>query len=92
MSDPEGYLQDLMALPTPFKENGLVSAGNSWQIVDGAAAVLLMSASEKSVQKAIFFMESIKHPLSSIDWFAGCDSTGNFHPVNGLSLEMIKKS
>ena len=29
--------QDLMALPTPFKDNGLVSAGNSSQIVDGAA-------------------------------------------------------
>jgi acetyl-CoA acyltransferase len=44
VTDPEGYLQDLMGLPTPFKENGLVSAGNSSQIVDGAAAVLLMSA------------------------------------------------
>jgi acetyl-CoA acyltransferase len=43
VTDPEGYLQDLMALNTPFKENGLVSAGNSSQIVDGAAAVLLMS-------------------------------------------------
>jgi acetyl-CoA acyltransferase len=43
VKDPEGFLQDLMALPTPFKENGLVSAGNSSQIVDGAAAVLLMS-------------------------------------------------
>ena len=41
--DPEAYLQDLMALPTPFKSNGLVSAGSSSQIVDGAAAVLLMS-------------------------------------------------
>jgi acetyl-CoA acetyltransferase family protein len=44
VEDPEGYLQDLMALPTPFKEKGLVSAGNSSQIVDGAAATLLMSA------------------------------------------------
>jgi len=43
VEDPEGYLKDLMGLPTPFKENGLVSAGNSSQIVDGAAAVLLMS-------------------------------------------------
>jgi acetyl-CoA acyltransferase len=41
--DPEAFLKDLMALPTPFKESGLVSAGNSSQIVDGAAAVLLMS-------------------------------------------------
>jgi acetyl-CoA acyltransferase len=44
--DPEAYLKDLMALPTPFKENGLVSAGNSSQIVDGAAAVLLMSGTK----------------------------------------------
>jgi acetyl-CoA acyltransferase len=44
--DPEAYLQDLMALPTPFKDNGIVSAGSSSQIVDGAAAVLLMSGSK----------------------------------------------
>jgi acetyl-CoA acyltransferase len=44
--DPEAYLKDLMALPTPFKDNGLVSAGSSSQIVDGAAAVLLMSGSK----------------------------------------------
>jgi acetyl-CoA acyltransferase len=41
--DPEAYLADSMRLPTPFKENGLVSAGSSSAIVDGAAAVLLMS-------------------------------------------------
>src|SRR4030042_2986237 len=44
--DPEAYLQDLMALPTPFKDNGLVSAGSSSQIVDGAGAVLLMSGAQ----------------------------------------------
>ncbi len=44
--DPEAYLQDLMALPTPFKDNGLVSAGSSSQIVDGAGAVLLMSGAK----------------------------------------------
>jgi acetyl-CoA acetyltransferase family protein len=43
LTDPEAYLQDLTGLPTPFKSNGIVSAGNSSQIVDGAAAVLLMS-------------------------------------------------
>src|SRR5512139_2405787 len=32
MTDPEAYLQALMTLPTPFKDNGLVSAGNSSQI------------------------------------------------------------
>lgn len=43
VEDPEVYLQNLMALPTPFKPNGLVSPGSSSQIVDGAAAVMLMS-------------------------------------------------
>jgi acetyl-CoA acetyltransferase family protein len=43
LEDQEAYLRDLMALPTPFKENGLVSPGSSSQIVDGAAAVMLMS-------------------------------------------------
>jgi acetyl-CoA acyltransferase len=44
VEDPEGYYADLTKLPTPFKPNGLVTAGNSSQIVDGAAAVMLMSA------------------------------------------------
>lgn len=44
LQDPEGYLADSMKLPTPFKEGGRVSAGSSSAIVDGAAAVLLMSA------------------------------------------------
>jgi acetyl-CoA acetyltransferase family protein len=44
--DPEAYLGDLMALPTPFKQNGLVSPGSSSQIVDGASAVMLMSGAK----------------------------------------------
>ena len=46
VADPEAYLKNLMALPTPFKDNGLVSPGSSSQIVDGAAAVLLMSGAK----------------------------------------------
>jgi acetyl-CoA acyltransferase len=42
--DPDGFMQDLARLPAPFKNGGMVTAGNSSQIVDGAAAVLLMSA------------------------------------------------
>ncbi len=42
--DPDGFLQDLAKLPTPFKKDGMVTAGNSSRIVDGAAAVILMSA------------------------------------------------
>lgn len=45
VDDPDGFWKDLQKLPTPFKkEGGVVTAGNSSQIVDGAAAVLLMSA------------------------------------------------
>jgi len=36
-------LEKLAALKTPFKEGGVISAGNSSQISDGAAALLLMS-------------------------------------------------
>ena len=45
VDDPEGYLEDLKKLKPPFKpEGGMVTAGNSSQIVDGAAATLLMTA------------------------------------------------
>jgi len=46
VEDPNAYFQDIMALPTPFKENGIVSPGSCSQIVDGAAAVLLMSGAK----------------------------------------------
>lgn len=44
VDDPEGFMADLGKLPTPFKPNGVVTAGNASRIVDGAAAVMLMSA------------------------------------------------
>jgi len=44
VDDPAGFAEDLKKLPTPFKEGGRVTAGNSSQIVDGAAAVMLTSA------------------------------------------------
>ncbi|HJQ05488.1 MAG TPA: thiolase family protein [Nocardioides sp.] len=40
-----GSLERLAALPTPFKEGGVISAGNASQISDGSAA-LLMTTSE----------------------------------------------
>jgi acetyl-CoA acetyltransferase family protein len=40
---PETTLDGLAALKPAFKEDGLVTAGNSSQVSDGAAAVLLMS-------------------------------------------------
>jgi acetyl-CoA acetyltransferase family protein len=40
---PETTLEGLAALKPAFREDGLVTAGNSSQVSDGAAAVLLMS-------------------------------------------------
>jgi acetyl-CoA acetyltransferase family protein len=40
---PETSLEGLAALKPAFKEDGLVTAGNSSQVSDGASAVLLMS-------------------------------------------------
>ncbi|MEW5913424.1 MAG: thiolase family protein [Thermodesulfobacteriota bacterium] len=44
VEDPQGFWEDLKKLKSPFKPDGRVTAGNSSQIVDGAAAVLLMTA------------------------------------------------
>lgn len=40
---PGGTLEKLATLPTVFKEDGVVTAGNSSQISDGAAALLVMT-------------------------------------------------
>ena len=42
-----GTVEKLATLKTPFKENGVISAGNASQISDGAAA-LLVTTSEKA--------------------------------------------
>jgi acetyl-CoA acetyltransferase family protein len=44
VDDPDEYWEKVKQLPPPFKPGGIVTAGNSSRIVDGAAAVLLMSA------------------------------------------------
>lgn len=66
VDDPESYWTDLQSLKSPFKpEGGIVTAGNSSQIVDGAAAVLLMNA-KKAEQLGL-------EPLCRI---TGCASAG----------------
>ncbi len=46
---PETTLEGLAKLPTPFREDGTVTAGNASGVNDGAAALLL--ASEAAVEK-----------------------------------------
>ncbi len=47
LENPEEELESMKKLPTPFKEDGIVTAGNSSGIVDGSAATLL-STKEKA--------------------------------------------
>lgn len=66
VDDPEAYWGNLQNLRPPFKpEDGMVTAGNSSQIVDGAAAVLLMN-SKKAEQLGL-------EPICRI---TGCASAG----------------
>ncbi len=44
LDDPEGSLAKMSTLQPRFRTDGRVTAGNSSQIVDGAAAVILMSS------------------------------------------------
>lgn len=41
---PDTTVESLAALKTPFKEDGVVTAGNASQISDGSAALLIMSS------------------------------------------------
>jgi acetyl-CoA acyltransferase len=43
---PGGTLEKLAALKTPFKEDGVISAGNASQISDGSAALLVTTSDQ----------------------------------------------
>lgn len=45
---PETTVESLSTLRTPFKEDGVVTAGNASQISDGSAALLIMSSERAS--------------------------------------------
>ena len=45
----ESSIEKLATLPTVFKENGVIHAGNASQMSDGAAAILIMSK-EKAIE------------------------------------------
>ncbi len=65
---PHTTMEDLARLKTPFRTDGTVTAGNSSQISDGAAAVVVMSA-EKAQQMNL-------KPLAVFRSFA----VGGVHP------------
>ena len=66
---PDTTLEKLATLPPAFKENGLVTAGNSTSLNDGAAAAILMSK-EKAEKYGLKPLATVK----SMAW-AGVDPT-----------------
>ncbi|MEX2751634.1 MAG: acetyl-CoA C-acyltransferase, partial [Candidatus Freyarchaeota archaeon] len=66
---PDTSLEKLSALPPAFKENGLITAGNSTSLNDGAAACILMSK-----QKAQEYGLKPLATIRSMGW-AGVDPT-----------------
>ncbi len=82
VDDPDGYWRDLADLKPPFKEGGRVTAASSSKIVDGSAAVLLMSA-DKAEQLEL-------EPLCKI---TGCASAGGAPvPMLLAPIPAVKKA
>ena len=69
----ETSLEKLSALPTPFRKEGTVTAGNSSGVNDGAAALLL--ASEKAIKK---------HQLNPIARIMGGSTVGVEPRIMGI--------
>jgi len=57
---PGTTLEVLAGLPTPFRENGRITAGNASQISDGSAAVLIMTP-EKAKELGLTPIVKIAH-------------------------------
>lgn len=81
--DPEGFMKDIAKLPTPFQQkDGMVTAGNSSQIVDGSAAVMLMSA-EKAEKLGM-------EPLAR--WVSGASAGGEPVPMLLAPIPAARKA
>ena len=61
----DSKLENLLKLPTPFRENGSITAGNSSGVNDGAAAVIV--SSEK---------KSLEHNLNPLARIVGMATAG----------------
>jgi len=57
---PGGTLEKLASLKTPFKEDGVISAGNASQISDGSAA-LLVTSSEVLARSGLGIVRGRRH-------------------------------
>jgi acetyl-CoA acyltransferase len=88
-----GTVEKLAALKTPFKENGVISAGNASQISDGSAA-LLVTTSEKARELGLEPLARIHTTVMAADdpvimLTAPIPATRKALQRSGLSLDEI---
>ncbi|MGE3194536.1 MAG: acetyl-CoA C-acyltransferase [Microbacteriaceae bacterium] len=79
-------VETLAALKPAFaKENGTITAGNASQITDGAAALVLMSASVAAARGVKPLAEVVAHAL-----VAGPDTSLHSQPANAIGAALAK--
>jgi acetyl-CoA acetyltransferase family protein len=90
---PDTNLEALSQLKTVFKEDGVITAGNSSQISDGAAAVLLMSADkakELGLEARARIMDQTTVGCDPVKMLEGpIPATAKLLERNGISMEDI---
>jgi acetyl-CoA acyltransferase len=90
---PGGTLEKLGSLKTPFKEDGVISAGNASQISDGSAAVLV-TTSEKARELGLTPLVRIHTTVMAADdpiimLTAPIPATAKVLDRSGLSIDDI---
>lgn len=86
-------MEKLAKLPPAFKKDGMVSAGNSSGMNDGASAMLLMSASSAARHGLVPMMEIVDYTVTGIDprymGLGPVDSVRKLLSRTGVSLEDV---
>jgi acetyl-CoA C-acetyltransferase len=83
---PETTVETLAVLKPAFaKENGTITAGNASQLTDGAAALVLMSASVAAARGVKPLAEVVAHAL-----VAGPDRSLHSQPSNAINAALAK--
>jgi acetyl-CoA C-acetyltransferase len=82
---PDTTVESLAGLKPAFSKDGTITAGNASQITDGAAALVLMSASVASSRGVAPLAEIVAHAL-----VAGPDTSLHSQPSNAINAALAK--
>ena len=84
---PETTVESLARLRPAFSPDGTITAGNASQITDGAAAVVLMSASAAAARGIPGIARVLAHAF-----VAGPDYSLHSQPANAINAALVKTS